>query len=447
MRPWTTARPVRAAVWLLVCSLVISLAGCRGVFGRLDPRPSGLDSPDPELVRLVAESSNALAFDLLERLSGTPDLGGDGAGPGNVILAPISLSTLLAMLLEGADGETAEAIAGVLHLGRPAGGAQSPGASWDPAAPSGYGALLRHLAGSATDVELSVANAIWPTTGYPLVERFVETMRADFGAEVEELDLGSQEAADVIDAWAAEKTRGRIERMSDVLGLPDPGAVTVLMNAVYFKGSWTKSFDPDETEPGVFTLPDGTPVSVPMMRQQAGFKVAEGQGADGRRFTMVRLTYGKDERFAMDIAVPEPGGAGPDEFRGFVASLTPGVWKAAAAGLAERSVVLVMPKFELEYKVSDRLDAVLKDLGMAIAYTPESDFTRMSPRDPWLSRVAHKTYIRIDEEGSEAAGVSGAVMRESLPEELCVDRPFVFAITDTETGVILFLGAVADPTA
>ncbi len=131
----------------------------------------------------------------------------------------------------------------------------------------------------------------------------------------------------------------------------------------------------------------------------------------------------------------------------FVASLTPGVWKAAAAGLAERSVVLVMPKFELEYKVSDRLDAVLKDLGMAIAYTPESDFTRMSPRDPWLSCVAHKTYIRVDEEGSEAAGVSGAVMRESLPEELRIDRPFVFAITDTETGVILFLGVVADPTA
>jgi serpin B len=224
-----------------MCSLVISLTGCRGVFGRLDPRPSCLAPLDPQEVRLVAESSNALAFDLLGRLSGMSDLGGDGAGPDNVILAPISLSALLAMLLEGADGETAEAIAGVLHLGRPADGDQSSGASWDPAAPSAYGALLRHLAESATDVELSVANAIWPTTGYPLVERFVATMRADFGAEMEELDLGSQEAADVIDAWVAEKTRGRIKRMSDVLGLPDPGAVTVLMNAVYFKGSWTKS--------------------------------------------------------------------------------------------------------------------------------------------------------------------------------------------------------------
>lgn len=418
----------RAVAGCLIIALVgLTLSGCSLV--RNDQgvvRPPGSD-----VTALVAGSSNALAFDLMHRLAVSPS----GSAAGNTILAPLSISALLALLLEGAEGETAEAIADVLHL---------PGVPSDTAA---FGSLLRYITHSKADVELAVANAVWPNIGYPLQEAFVETLRTAYEAEVSELDLGSVEGAQTIDDWVKGHTRGRIEKMSDALRLPDPAVVTVLMNAVYFKGSWTSQFDPDLTQPGPFLLPDGTELTVPMMSQRGEFAlayVADGpEGSVEPGFTMVRLPYGEDKRFVMEILLPDPG-YGVAEF---VSDLDPEVRESAAASLAEQEIFLVLPRFELEYEVGGQLDATLQHLGMGIAYSPESDFTGMSPNDPWLSRVAHKTYIRVDEEGSEAAGVTGGAMVESIPAELRVDRPFVFTITDTETGIILFMGLVADPTA
>jgi len=328
------------------------------------------------------------------------------------------------MLLEGSGGETAEAIAGVLHL------------DLQDEDNSGFGDLLRYLSHSVEDVELSVANAIWTTTGYPLTDEFTKTMKDSFEAQVAEADLGSTEAAETIDSWVADKTNNRIEKMSDALGLPDPAAVAVLLNAVYFKGTWTNQFDPNRTQPGTFTLPDSTEVEVPMMSQQAEFETAQGS-----RFILVRLPYGTNERFVMDILLPDADYTIND----FVADLNPDMRAQAIDDLSKGMIYLQLPKFELEYKATAELDAVLQDLGMAIAYSPESDFTPMSPRDPWLSRVAHKTYIRVDEEGSEAAGVTGGVMVESAPAPLEVNRPFVLTIADTETNTILFMGVVTDP--
>lgn len=425
-----TSVPRRFIAFILLLTLVgMAVSGC----SLLGPEGPGgrVEAPDAGVTAVVAGSNNALAFDLLHRLAVPPG----AAAPANTILAPLSVSALLALLLEGARGETAEAIAGVLHL---------PGVPDDTA---GYGSLLRYITHSSADVELKVANAVWPTVGYPLEPSFIETLRTAYEAEVSELDLGSAEGARTIDDWVKEHTNGRIEKMSDALRLPDPAAVAVLMNAVYFKGSWTSQFDPDQTQPGPFVRPDGTEISVPMMSQRAEFGlayVAGGDvGGDAPGFTMVRLPYGEEGRFAMEVFLPDVG-YGLAEF---VTALTPEVRESATAALEEQEIFLVLPKFELEYEVGAQLDATLQDLGMGIAYSPESDFTGMSPNDPWLSRVAHKTYIRVDEEGSEAAGVTGGVMVESMPAELRVDRPFVFTITDTETGIILFMGLVADPTA
>jgi len=401
----------RLMTWVIVVVLVFSLTGC-SLFSRAAAQP-----PDPQQVQKIAEASNGLAFDLLRRLS-------DSAHGDNVVISPLSISALLAMLLEGSGGETAEAIAGVLHL------------DLQDEDNSGFGDLLRYLSHSVEDVELNVANAIWTTTGYPLTDEFTKTMKDSFEAQVAEADLGSTEAAETIDSWVADKTNNRIEKMSDALGLPDPAAVAVLLNAVYFKGTWTNQFDPNRTQPGTFTLPDSTEVEVPMMSQQAEFETAQGS-----RFILVRLPYGTNERFVMDILLPDADYTIND----FVADLNPDMRAQAIDDLSKGMIYLQLPKFELEYKATAELDAVLQDLGMAIAYSPESDFTPMSPRDPWLSRVAHKTYIRVDEEGSEAAGVTGGVMLESAPAPLEVNRPFVLTIADTETNTILFMGVVTDP--
>jgi len=408
----------------LIVVLLATLAGC-GVSSTPPPSKAagsgGSSTPPPskpEDAEQTAASSNALALDLLRGLSRT-------AGQDNVVIAPLSISALLAMLLQGADGATAEAIAGVLH--------QDPGSKEG----TPFGTLLHYLSRSASDVELNTGNALWTAEGYPLTDQFTTAIREQFGGTADEMDLGSGEAAEAIDDWVKKETNNLIERMSDALGLPDGSAVAVLMNAVYFKGSWTSAFDPDDTRPATFTLASGDEVEVPTMRRNEETLLGEGVG-----FSMARLTYGEDERFAMDILLPAEGLSAGE----LVEDLTPEAWQEAAEGLAKGQTILTLPRFELEYTASEELDALLKDLGMSIAYSGGADFSRMSPRSPFLSRTAHKTYIRVDEKGTEAAGVTGAVMRESMPAEFRVDRPFVFGVVETETGAIIFAGAVNDPT-
>ncbi|MDQ3956469.1 MAG: serpin family protein, partial [Actinomycetota bacterium] len=222
---------------------------------------------------------------------------------------------------------------------------------------------------------------------------------------------------------------------SEELDLPDPEGVLVLLNAVYFKGAWTEPFDPDLTVDGKFTRSDGSTVSVPMMSRDDEILYGRGDG-----FQMVRLPYGDDERFAMEIFLPD---GRLDEFRFDAAR-----WADAVAAVRKQQILLSLPRFELEYATQDgALDEALNALGMGLVYSPDSDFRRLSPSDPWLSTIAHKTYIRVDEEGTEAAAVTGGVMWESAPPEFRVDRPFLFTISDTETGAIVFLGTVTDPTA
>lgn len=411
VRPWGNY----LGFFLALTFLTGLFAGCAR-----SPRLGHLEPPPVEAAERVATSSNALTFELLSGLSRDSD-------GGNVIISPLSVSSLLAMLLAGANGATADAIASVLHFDN-----SSPGGAVD------FGHLLRYLAVAGGDVDLTIANAVWANKGYPLKDDFVNNLQDNFGAEVNELDLGSQQGADTIDGWVSDKTKGLIEKMSDALRLPDPQAVIVLMNAVYFKGNWTYPFEKERTHPGEFRRLDGSTVAVPMMTQDREYEVAQGDG-----FTLVRLPYGKSQRFAMDVLVPD---AQQDPER-FIRDLDEAVWEAAVTSLKKQRVNLLMPRFELEYKAAKDLDDRLKELGMGIAYSPQTDFSPMSPSNPALSRVAHKTYIRVDEQGTEAAGVTGGVMVESMPPQFNVDHPFAFTISDTETETILFAGFVTDPAA
>jgi len=409
-----TQRKLARLVPVMVISVLLFSTACGVLPGAVEVK-----QPDPATAERVGKASNALAFDLLTGLV-------DGSDEENVIISPLSISALLAMLLNGADGATAEAIAGVLHL---------DGISQEDTRELGN--LLRYLGASDQDVELVVSNAVWPTTGYALQDEFVKIMEENFGAEVDELDLGSQQGADTIDGWVSDKTQGKIEKMSDALQLPDPNAVAVLMNAIYFKGNWTNPFNAEHTREGEFTLPDGSQVKVPMMtRDSSDFMVGEGDG-----FRVLRLPYGESERFGMEIFLPDEGSNAEE----LLAGLDAEAWRSVVADVSEARLLVTLPKFELEYKVGGELDDLLKELGMGIAYSPQSDFTRMAASDPWLSRVAHKTYLRVDEKGTEAAAVTGGVMVESMPPEFRVDRPFVFTISDSKSGAILFMGLVGDP--
>ncbi len=344
----------------------------------------------------------------------------------NVISSPYSAAMFLMMFLEGADGETREAIADVLHLEDP----------YDDHLVASYQALAADMLDADPDVELSIANAIWANEQIQFEDAYRDAMVERFRAAIETRDLGSQETADEIDQWVAEQTRDRIDGVADDLGLPDPMTLVVVANATYFLGNWTDPFDPDETVEGQFNREDGETVTVPMMEDWANFSFV-----DHDDFTMLRLPYGESERFAMDFILP--GSAG--DIAGFSQSLERDDWEAAAQNLQGRPVEVSIPTFELEYDTEQQLPELLSELGMGVAFDESADFTRMSKDATWMGDVIQKTYLRVDEEGTEAAAVTAGDMPVSEPPSFSLDRPFVTVISDTENDTILFLGQVTDP--
>ncbi|WP_026876961.1 serpin family protein [Jiangella gansuensis] len=401
-------------------SLLVAACGTAAVDG--EGSPSAPASPDTARVQVVSDLApadagavgsavNAFGFDLLGQLT---------AGDENTVTSPVSVAALLAMVLAGAGGDTATAMADVLHL--------------DDARDVRVGALLDQLA-DTDDVTLSVANALWAQEDHPFEEDYLTFVRDVFGATAEEAELGSQDTADEIDAWVREHTEDRIDGIAEELELPNANAVLVLLNAVYFLGGWTTPFDAAETRDADFTLPDGEVVTVPLMHQSDTY--LELSTRDGYR--MLRLPYGEDERYGMEILVPDDPAGLPD----LLSRLDAAEWADAVAGLGEQKIsTLALPRFELEWEAT--LDDALTALGMGLAFGG-GDFRPMSPSNPWLDVVAHKTYLRVDEKGTEAAAVTGGVMAQSAGMEFRVDRPFAFTISDRETGTILFLGSVTDP--
>lgn len=391
------------------------LAGCAA------PVPSddagGIDAElvadlDDADASAVGAAVNAFGFDLLGELT-------DGGE--NAVTSPVSVAAVLAMVLAGAGGETAAAMAEVLHL--------------DDSRDVRVGALLETLSDTA-DVTLTADQALWADEGSPLEADYLSFVRESFGAMLETADLGSQETADAIDAWVKEGTEGRIDEMAEDLGLPDPAAMLVLLNTVYYLGEWTTSFDPDATVDQPFILGGGESATVPMMH--LGGEELPYAGRDGYR--MLRLPYGEQERYAMEVLLPDAD----SNLSELLASLDETEWRAAVDSLTEESVNVALPRFELEW--GEDLTGPLTRLGMGGAFGPGADFRPMSPANPWLSTVVHKTYLRVDEEGTEAAAATGAVMEVcDCGTDFLVDRPFAFTISDTQTGTILFLGAIADP--
>ena len=198
-------------------------------------------------------------------------------------------------------------------------------------------------------------------------------------------------------------------------------------------------FDPDQTRDEPFTLADGSQVDVPLMQlRDETFDYADRHGYD-----VLRLPYGDDERYGMEIFLADE----PDGLPDLLDVLDRDEWREAVDELAAAELHRVaVPRFELEWE--GELNEPLTALGMDLPFSPGADFRPMSPTDPWLDVVVHKTFIRVDEEGTEAAAVTGGVMVESAPVdplEFIVDRPFVFTISDAVTGGILFLGSVTDP--
>lgn len=414
------ARPIAATA-----AIALVVAACGGGGGEppggAEP-PRDVDGSDvvmdlagslsPKEAEAAAAGVNAFGFDLHRAVAE------DGT---NTVTSPLSASVLLGMVAAGTGGTTADEMVEVLRLEDPR--------------DTRYAALLAGLTGGG-DVTLSVANSLWAARGYPFEDDYVTFVQETFGATLEEVDLAAPATADRIDAWVEEGTEGLIDEIAEDLELPNPQAVLVLLNAVYFQGTWTTTFDEADTGDAPFQLADGNRAEVPTMRRSD----PEIETATGDGFTMARLPYGEDERFGMEVLLPDEDVALDD----LLVELDTDTWRQAVDGLRPSTPSeLALPRFELEWGAE--LTAALQELGMPSAFGG-GDFTPMSPEDPWLDTVVQKTYLRVDEEGTEAAAVTGGVMVESAgPPPFVVDRPFAFTVSDRRTGTILFLGTVHDP--
>jgi len=361
---------------------------------------------------------------------------------GNLLASPYSVSLALAMTWAGAEGDTADQMAETLGF---------TGQDDVPAAFRDLSDDLVERGNAEADPDegapargLAIANALWGEATYPFDESFMDDLEDDFGAGLNLVDFieAPDDARDEINDWVADNTNDRIKDI-----VPE-GAITdatrlVLANAIWFSAAWANAFDPDNTEDGDFTLLDGDTVEVPFMYQQDHLLYAEGDGVQA-----VEIPYeGSD--IAFTVILPDEG-----EFESFEEALDSDTFDDLLAGLSSTDVQLSLPSFTFEFAAS--LADALKALGMTDAFDSGlADFSGMiddPEADPLvISDVLHKAFIALDEKGTEAAAATVVMMEatsaqeEEEPIELRIDRPFLFAIRDTETGTVLFLGRVLDP--
>jgi serpin B len=325
------------------------------------------------------------------------------------------------MLLNGADGNTYEQIRSVLAF---------DGLSQEEINQA-YRGLTDLLLSLDPAVTIELANSIWARQGFPVLPDFTERVGAAFSAEAEEVDFTDPATLPRINRWASDATHGLIEEIFDELPFD---VAMVLLNAIYFKADWTDQFDRSRTERAPFRRPDGSTVTVDLMYREG----AAGVGYDGGA-TLVELPYG-GEAFSMVVALPEQGSS-PEAL---LENLDADTWDAWTESMWESRAFVRLPRFELEW--GKELNDALQALGMIDAFGP-ADFSRLTPGGGvWLDVVKQKAFVRVDEEGTEAAAVTGGVLVDSAPPEIRFDRPFLFAIRERLTGTILFVGVVNDPT-
>lgn len=348
----------------------------------------------------------------------------------NVFISPLSVMLAMAMTANGAEGATLQGMLAGLEL---------PGATLDDLN-AAMGGLLRDVRGAA-GVQLAIANSLWGNRQVLFDEAFLQRCREVYQAELAALDFGDRASVSRINGWVSQQTAGKIPTIVDSLS---PRDVLVLINAIFFKGTWTTRFDPKITRPFPFNLRDGAKRPHPLMNLSAKFDYAEYD-----TFEVIRLPYG-DGRVCMYVLLPARASHPAD----LLNQLDAQGWERALGGLERREGMIALPRFKLEYGAD--LNEMLAAMGMAAAFTPEqADFSRMAPqgREFFIGLVRHKTFLEVNEEGTTAAGATAVTMRTLSishgppPFTMIVDRPFCCAIRDDATGTLLFLGAIVDPAA
>lgn len=369
----------------------------------------------------TVESSNKFGFKLFSEV-----LKND-RGEKNIFISPSSVAIALAMTYNGASGSTQQAMAKTLELQ----GMNLPEIN------SSYAAALKQLLdNSDAKVQLKIANSLWANQDVSFAPDFLKRTQEFYQAKVSNLNFKDAAASNIINNWVKENTNGKITKIVEKI---EPDQVLFLINAIYFKGNWSNEFDKKQTAPHPFYITSGRRKQHPMMSQEGDYKYYESE-----QFQAVSLPYGKDGKISFYIFLPKQN----SNLKAFYHNLNVENWEKWMTQFNKQKGFIRLPRFKTDYDIT--LNDALKSLGMEEAFSNKANFSGMG-KNFAISQVKHKTFVEVNEEGTEAAaatsvGIVATSMRdEPEPFRMIVDRPFFCAIRNNQTGSVLFMGSIIEP--
>jgi serpin B len=378
------------------------------------------EKPEPAM---VVEGNTDFALDLYRELKDTK---------GNLFFSPYSISTALAMTYAGARENTAKQMADVLHF---------PFGQNKVHPAFGHLETLMNKIQTKSDIQLNVANSLWPQQGYPFLEEYLALIKKYYGVVITPLNYqkAAEKARKIINQWVVEKTKDKIKNLIRP-GILNTLTRLVLVNAIYFKGNWANQFNEKQTKDDTFYLFSGRTIQTPLMAHEQEFAYG-----DKEFLQVLELPY-VGESLSMIVLLPKEKDGLPQLEK----QLTAVNLKMWTSGLRKQKVKIFLPRFKMTSQFS--LGKNLAAMGMPDAFNPnKANFSGMDGRLNWLyiGAVIHKAFVDVNEEGTEAAAATAVmVLGTSMappPPTFRADHPFFFLIRENTTGSILFLGRVMDP--
>lgn len=341
----------------------------------------------------------------------------------NLMLSPVSVALALGMTYNGAEGTTKQSMENALGLS---------GLSRHDINQV-YSNLMHHLLIANPSLLVAIANSIWYRDNFSVEQAFLDTNHFYYDAQIAPLNFNDPNAKDIINSWVASQTRNKIPEIITQITGDD---MMFLINAIYFKGSWKTNFDPALTTVMQFSTGNSNNVQADMMTREDTFPVYQNSV-----FSAIQLPYASN-KFSMTIMLPNYTNSVAD----IINNLNSANWNTWMSSFSERDMILYMPRFK--FATDKTLNQALSSLGMGVAFTDQADFSGINnSMQLQITEVKHKTFIEVNEEGTEAAAVTSVgVGTTSVPDNLfMVNRSFLFAIQDNKSRAVVFIGVVGNP--
>lgn len=430
--------------WYTLAALAILMsiiAGCTGTAPvqpdtSADEKNSGTPQPVPQNITdmndtlAVSDANNRFTFDLYNQLAGDRKYAGN-----NLFFSPFSISSALAITGEGARGKTADEIRSVFYFPQN-----------KTVLRQGYHSVHAAINSKDAGYSLRTANALWVEKTYPFLPEYTSTAERYYGANVTNLDFKTrpEESRVTINTWVGDRTEQKIRDLIPP-GMIDPFTRLVITNAIWFKGSWILEFDKNKTTVADFRTAPGKTVRVPMMErtdEKAIYRYTETSDLQ-----MLSMPYEHDtgRQLSMVVLLPKA-----DNLLAAESALDTGTFLALQQSAESKRVKVYFPKYTLKTKYL--LSETLPAMGMPTAFSiNHANFSGMdSTTDLYIDEVIHQAFVEVNEEGTEAAAATAVVMKATgiRPDPVPVfraDHPFIFLIRDDNSGTILFIGRVVNP--